>query len=104
MNNRALDNYYVDKIQIVFQTQNANVSIAQIDLWDGAMRFESLKGKWWSSGASKAVTINLSEKWKIYRGLGISIMLKNAVGAERTLGIESIGAHMDDSSTSPIVH
>jgi hypothetical protein len=66
------------------------------------MRFESLKGKWWSSGTSKAVTITLSQKWKIYRGLGISIQLKNAVGAERTLGIESVGAHMDDNQPTVI--
>jgi hypothetical protein len=96
MNNPALDNYYTDKIQLVFRTQNSNAYIAQIDIWDGAIRFESLKGKWWSSGASKTVTIILSQKWKISRGLGISIQLKNAVGGERTVGIESIGAHMDD--------
>jgi len=96
MNNRALENYYVDKIQLNFRTQSSNVYIAQIDLWDGAMRFESLSGKWWSSGASKTVNIALSQKWKIYRGLGISIQLKNAVGVERTAGIESVGAHMDD--------
>ncbi len=97
MNNPALDDYYVDKIQLVFRTQNSNAYIAQIDLWDGAVRFESFTGKWWSSGASKAVTITLSQKWKIYRGLGISIQLKNAVGGERTFRIESVGAHMDDS-------
>lgn len=101
--NRALDNYYVDKIQLVFRTQNANMSIAQIDLWDGAMRFEILKGNWWSSGASKAVTIKLSEKSKIYRGLGISIQLKNAGGADRTFVLESVGAHMDDGSSAPTI-
>ncbi len=103
MNNRALDNYYVDKIQLVFRTQNANISIAQIDLWDGAMRFEILKGKWWSSGPSKSVTIQLSEKSKIYRGLGISIQLKNAGGAERTFILESVGAHMDNGSSAPTI-
>ncbi len=102
--NRALDNYYVDKIQLVFRTQNANASIAQIDLWDGAMKFESLTGKWYSSGPSKTVTIKLSEKWKIYRGLGVSLLLKNATGLERTIGIESVGAHMDDSSSAPTVN
>ncbi len=103
MNNHALDNFYVDKIQLVFRTQNANMSIAQIDLWDGAMRFEILKGNWWSSGASKAVTIKLSEKSKIYRGLGISIQLKNAGGADRTFVLESVGAHMDDGSSAPTI-
>ena len=104
MNNPALDDYYVDKIQLIFRTQNSNAYIAQVDLWDGAARFESLTGKWWSSGASKAVTIKLSRKWDISRGLGVSILLKNAAGGERTLLIESIGAHMDDSGSVPTVN
>lgn len=100
--NRALDNYYVDKIQLVFRTQNANAYIGQIDLWDGAMKFESLTGKWYSNGPSKTVTINLTKKWKIYRGLSVSLLLKNAAGNERTLAIESVGAHVDDSSAPTV--
>jgi len=90
----ALENRSLRAIQLVFDmVESSNALIVEADLWDGGVFLKAIKGTW--TGRWKTVTLNLDKKIKIYRGLNVSILLKNASKAkDLRIILQSVGAHI----------
>jgi hypothetical protein len=90
----ALENRSLSAIQLVFDMVESNSAvIVEADLWDGGVFLKAIKGTW--TGRWKAITLNLDKKIKIYRGLNISVLLKNISKAkDLRIVLQSVGAHI----------
>ena len=90
----ALENRSLSAIQLVFDMmEGSNAVIVEADLWDGGVFLKAIKGTW--TGRWKTVTLNLDKKIKIYRGLNVSILLKNASKAkDLRIILQSVGAQI----------
>lgn len=93
----AQDNWTVDKIMLDFETDNSNSWISQIDLWDGAMKFKTITGKWFKK---KNVEISLGQQWKIYRALGVSVQIKTKGSKNQNFHFYAVAGHFVLPSSS----
>lgn len=91
--NPANNNWTVSEIWVFYSTGATNANITQVDVWDGATKFKTITGKW--HGHGKILKLNLGAKWKIYRGLGITLTTVTG-GADAPFDINAVGANMTD--------
>jgi hypothetical protein len=90
----ALENRSVSAIQLVFDMVESNkTAIIEADLWDGGVFLKTIKGVW--TGRWKTITLTLDQKIKLYRGLNVSLLLKNASKSkDYRVVLQSVGARI----------
>ncbi len=75
----------VQYIQLDFKAEGG--SISDIHVYDGEVRFKELQGKW-----TGPAILDLGQVWKIYRGLGVSVLCKRNIDGSNLFRFLDIGA------------
>jgi len=95
--NPAMNDITVSEVQLHWKADAKSIYIAQVDVYDAPIRFWTKTGRWQAgTSGTKITTWKLGRDWKIYRGFGASLLVKNSGGADQSVTILCFGAHFSD--------